>query len=54
MQDAARGVDTEKGETHRADRVISAADAHHTIYEMLGGNYIDQKWKDRFEGRKPA
>jgi len=38
---AAAGVRLAGGETIAADRVISAADGHATIYEMLGGRYRD-------------
>ncbi len=39
--DRASGVRLENGEEHRADIVISAADGHATIFDMLGGKYID-------------
>ena len=39
--DAAVGVQLGGGETIAADWVISAADGHATIYEMLGGKYTD-------------
>jgi phytoene dehydrogenase-like protein len=38
-RDVAIGVELEGGETVSADWVISAADGHATIYEMLGGRY---------------
>lgn len=40
---AAIGVELAGGETIKADWVISAADGHSTIYEMLGGAYVDEK-----------
>ena len=40
---AATGVELAGGETIKADWVISAADGHATIYEMLGGIYADEK-----------
>ena len=42
--DQATGITLENGEGHKdADIVISAADGHYTIFEMLGGKYIDEK-----------
>lgn len=42
--DQATGITLENGEIHNhADIVISAADGHYTIFEMLGGKYIDEK-----------
>lgn len=41
-RDAAVGVQLASGETVAADWVISAADGHATIYEMLGGKYADK------------
>jgi phytoene dehydrogenase-like protein len=38
-QDAAAGVEFANGETVPGDWVISAADGHATIYELLGGRY---------------
>ena len=40
--DRAVGVRLEDGSEHRADRVISAADGHSTIYGMLGGRYTNE------------
>jgi phytoene dehydrogenase-like protein len=38
------GITLENGEIHdEADRVISAADGHYTIFEMLEGKYINKK-----------
>jgi phytoene desaturase len=42
-QDRAVGVRLADGSEHRADIVISAADGYSTIFQMLGGRYIDQK-----------
>ena len=39
---AATGVQLAGGETIAADWVISAADGHATIYDMLGGKYTDK------------
>ena len=35
------GVRLASGEVHRADTVISAADGHATVFDMLGGRYAD-------------
>jgi phytoene dehydrogenase-like protein len=40
--DTAVGVQLAGGETVAADWVISAADGHATIYDLLGGKYADQ------------
>ena len=51
-RDAAIGVRLTGGETIAADWVISAADGHATIYELLGGKYTDKstdKIYDEFE-----
>jgi phytoene dehydrogenase-like protein len=39
--DRAVGIELEDGSQHRADYVISAADGHATIFEMLEGKYVD-------------
>lgn len=41
-RDVAVGVQLAGGETIAADWVISAADGHATIYDLLGGKYTDQ------------
>ncbi len=41
-KEAAVGVELAGGEVVRADWVISAADGHATIYELLGGQYADE------------
>jgi phytoene dehydrogenase-like protein len=41
-RDAAVGVQLAGGETIAADWVISAADGHATVYDLLGGNYRDR------------
>ena len=45
---SAKGIILENGETHDADIVISAADGHYTIFEMLDGKYINEKIKDYY------
>lgn len=41
--DTAVGVRLTDGREHRADVVVSAADGHSTIFEMLGGRYLSKK-----------
>ena len=48
-QDRAIGVQLANGETVLADWVISAADGHATIYDMLGGKYIDDSVRKIYE-----
>ena len=43
------GVQLDTGEIERADVVISAADAHATIYGMLRGSFADEKLRKRFD-----
>jgi phytoene dehydrogenase-like protein len=43
------GIRLEDGTEHRADFVISAADGHATIFDMLGGNYINKKIKGYYD-----
>lgn len=40
--DRAVGIRLEDGSEHRADYIISAADGHATIYDMLDGKYTDR------------
>lgn len=47
--DRAVGVRLAGGGEHRADIVISAADGHATIFEMLEGRYADAAIRDRYE-----
>jgi phytoene desaturase len=42
------GVKLEDGTEQRADFVISAADGYSTIFEMLGGRYINEKITTRY------
>jgi phytoene dehydrogenase-like protein len=51
--DTAVGVQLAGGETIRADWVISAADGHATIYEMLGGKYKDNSIDKLYATLKP-
>lgn len=43
--DSATGIMLENKKVHNSDVVISAADGHYTIFEMLDGKYIDEKIK---------
>jgi phytoene dehydrogenase-like protein len=47
--DRAVGVRLADGTEHRADIVISAADGHSTIFDMLDGKYIDEKIRGYYE-----
>ncbi len=47
------GVELETGERINADLVISAADAHATLFDMLGERYLDKETKMRFKSLKP-
>ena len=45
----ATGITLENGKIHNgADMVISAADGHYTIYELLEGRYIDKKIEELY------
>jgi len=43
------GVRLEDGSEHRADYVISSADGHATIFDMLEGRYIDRTVRGYYE-----
>jgi len=47
--DTARGVILSDGSEVRADYVISAADGHSTIFDMLEGRYIDRKISNAYD-----
>jgi phytoene dehydrogenase-like protein len=49
--DKAIGIKLADGKQFEADYVISAADVHTTIFNVLGGKYIDQSINDHFEKR---
>ena len=49
---AATGIELECGETVKADWVISAADGHATIFELLGGRYRDEITDRTYQGLK--
>jgi phytoene dehydrogenase-like protein len=44
----ATGIKLENGNTHAADIIISAADGHYTIFEMLEGKYVNQEISDMY------
>ncbi|MBN1291747.1 MAG: NAD(P)/FAD-dependent oxidoreductase [Candidatus Latescibacteria bacterium] len=46
--DSAQGIQLEDGTTCNSDLVISAADGHYTIFEMLGGKYINDTIKNYY------
>lgn len=50
--DRAVGVRLVDGSEHRADIVIGAGDSRRTIFDLLGGRYLDQKIQDRFANWK--
>jgi len=47
--DCAVGVRLADGSEHRADAVVSAADGYSTIFKMLGGRYVNDKIRTRYE-----
>jgi phytoene dehydrogenase-like protein len=47
--DRAVGVKLTDGSEHKADYVISAADGHATIFEMLEGKYVDNTIRGYYE-----
>jgi phytoene dehydrogenase-like protein len=47
--DVAVGVQLVGGESIAADWVISAADGHATVYDLLGGKYTDKKTKKIYD-----
>jgi phytoene dehydrogenase-like protein len=47
--DRARGVRLSDGSEEPAEIVVSAADGHATIYEMLGGRYLDETFRGIYE-----
>lgn len=47
------GVRLESGEEHRAEAVLSAADGHSTLFELLEGRYVDEPLR-RFYRQTPT
>src|SRR5579872_3149225 len=50
--DTAVGVALANGETVRADWVVSAADGHSTLFDMLGSKYLDAATRKIYEERE--
>ena len=50
----AKGVILDDGTRFAADYVISAADGHSTIFDMLGGDYADKAIQKRYDGHLPV
>lgn len=50
----AKGVLLENDQEHLADIVISAADSHATVFDMLEGKYTDKKILESFENKKTS
>jgi len=51
--DTAVGVLLSDETEHRADVIVSAADGRSTIFDLLGGNYVDDKTEMRYQTWKP-
>ncbi|MDD5511225.1 MAG: NAD(P)/FAD-dependent oxidoreductase [Dehalococcoidales bacterium] len=47
--DSAVGIRLANGKEFRGDVVISAADGHSTIFDMLGTRYIDEEIRNRYD-----
>jgi len=48
----AEGIELENGIQAHADRIISAADGYSTIYNMLGGKFINKRINNRYKQAK--
>ena len=48
----AKGIVLKNSEMVESDFVISSCDAHHTIYNLLQGQYKDEYFEERFDNRK--
>jgi phytoene dehydrogenase-like protein len=48
-EDQAVGIMLEDGERYDADIVVSAADGHYTIFNMLDGNYVTEEIRDYYD-----
>lgn len=46
--DRATGIELTDGSVHKADYIISAADGHSTLFEMLGGRYLTPKLEEAY------
>ncbi|MBU1076040.1 MAG: NAD(P)/FAD-dependent oxidoreductase [Spirochaetes bacterium] len=52
-KEKAGGIVLEDGTTYNADIVVSAADGYSTIFNMLGGRYINKEIQNYYSGFKP-
>lgn len=52
-EDKAIGVQLVSGEIIKADKVISAADGHDTIFNMLKGKYVDEEIEGYYNNLEP-
>jgi len=52
--DCAVGVRLYNDEVHRADIVISAADGRATIFDLLGGEFVNRRIRRLYDGRLPV
>ena len=43
------GVELEDGSIHRSDRVLSTADGHATVFDLLGGQFVDGTIRSYYE-----
>lgn len=50
--DRAVGIQLANGEIHRGDYVVSAADGHATIYDMLEGKFVSPELEHAFQAGK--
>jgi len=48
----AAGIKLADGSEHRADWIVSAGDGRTVIFDMLGGKYIDDELKNRYDNPK--
>ncbi len=53
QDDRAVGLRLYNDELHYADTIISAADGRGTIFDLLGGEYVNYKIKQRYNGKLP-
>ena len=51
-ENCAKGIQLQDGKTYRADYVISAADGHHTICDLLEGKYVDRTIEELYFSEK--
>ena len=49
----AAGVTLQGGETRRADVIVSAADGHATVFDMLQGRFVDDRIRKIYETFRP-